>query len=806
MLIKYYKNSEQYNINYTSRNRFLSIPVSPFYQEEQRSIKLGDGAETQIKTSVDNICDYVTIDDTRWFVTSYVYLNGKQVVLNLQRDVIGEFGLSNCFGKIERGYTETFLRNRKELELNQILKKRIPLIPDMDTYGNYTVNTHKKEMWGVIYLTKPADGQVVIPIPEFTYNHVDYPMIDNNSTYITDIASGCDIEFNVIFNVNDINGNYTQNSGYSIKIHFDNAGGNWQLGNSSIDEIVRNGNKCIIMYTLSTIPEFMRKQFCQGIIKFIVDRLTYITYTTDPIVFPKIDNLSFLYQDYNNAIIKDEDKYFRYSTDDTVKDIYGSFSTDDNAWLSFFKEIFVGKSFNFPGFSGGSYDVYDIGIYGGNNRKLVVGNSVVKERITTVSRTEISASEAGVFTIDVNNQNLIDEPYYILVCPLYDVNISGGGIYNISRDKAFNAFNNVIQTLSGENGYLVDAQIYPYCPTLTSVTAEIDGIPFFTVASTSFERNCVVQLLPSSDIKKEYIEREYSIVSPEQSSKFTFNFYDYVNTITDNDGVNYAQLRISIKSALKPFSIIASAVIIPEIDSLMNMTYDSDLRGSQPTSNGFECSLASNAFETYRRQNSNYQQIFNREQETLKKQHQVELKNENVATVMNTLSATVMGSVAGGNMADVGIGNFFGAKAVGAVAGGAAAGLTVGTAMSIQKSENEKLRRYEEDTQRFMFDMNIGTIKNLPNSINRISTVNEIILKDFWFQIEVYECSSAEKSIVDNFINNYSYSIGVFDYVSNYVKNGWFIRSTLVKSGYAVNLHNIASNELKGGIYYYEQV
>ena len=143
-------------------------------------------------------------------------------------------------------------------------------------------------------------------------------------------------------------------------------------------------------------------------------------------------------------------------------------------------------------------------------------------------------------------------------------------------------------------------------------------------------------------------------------------------------------------------------------------------------------------------------------------------------------------------------------KAIGGTAGGAAAGATVGIAMGEQYKHNEDLRIYEEYLQKQKFDFDIGTIKNLPNTINRISTFNEIIMRNFYFAIEVYECSDLEKSLVDTFIEKYGYGIGIFGLYSNFVKNKWFIKGTLVTSPFDTKLHNIASKELMGGIYIYE--
>ena len=118
---------------YATRKRYIDISKFEYYKEEDnRSVRLGNGANTSVKTQIDSLDEprqvtYVTIDDTRWFVTDYIYLNGRQVEFNLQRDVVGEFGLGTSYGKIERGYTDGILKYRKELSLNEVLTKRVPL-------------------------------------------------------------------------------------------------------------------------------------------------------------------------------------------------------------------------------------------------------------------------------------------------------------------------------------------------------------------------------------------------------------------------------------------------------------------------------------------------------------------------------------------------------------------------------------------------------------------------------------------------------------------------------------------------------
>ena len=799
MLVRYYKDKE---LTYTSRKRYKTFNFTPFYEEEQKSILLGDGASTVLKTSKENICDYVEIDETRWFVTSYTYMNGKQVQLNLQRDVIGEFGISGCYGKIERGYTDSILKYRKELGLNQILKNRKKIIPNYNTYGNYSVNNHDNEMWGILYLVKPSGldpntgepypEKVNINIPAFKPKTVDFDFIENGT--IKDLGYSDNIK--IITQIKFKN----SNNQYSVSIVFKGT-------NDSLTSVAWATN--VIATETYDIEydgdvennETARLNAASAIGRLIGNAIIRNKDNSDAVfTFPEIPTITEDYTNYDNVVIEKDNKFYAYTVSNIETYRYGRVGSKSSI-LDFIYSATNNKTVRY---------------YDGNNKEVsftvkarldagdkLIAFSDIKVRSELYQCRELTEFESGNIIIDMS-QNLIDEPYTILAFPLFDVEISGKSNYKIDRTIAFTVFNTVIQYLRGENSYLVDAQIYPYCPMLTNVSSEINGYPFFAINSTSYNHYCSVQLLPYSDIKKEYITRQYSVISPEQSGKFYFNFYDYVNNIEDNNGINYAKLDIIVKTALKPFGIVSSAVLQPTADSLIGITYDSDLRGSQPSGNGFECSLASNAFETYKRQNSNYQQIFALQKDELQLQHEVELTNDITSTVVNTAAATAMGAIAGANMADAGLFNFTGTKTAGATLGASLAGATVGGAMIAQTAMNSDLRDYEKYLQQATFDLQIGTIKNLPNSVNRISSFNEIILKDFWYIIETYECSEFEKEVVDNFIAKYGYGIGVYDSVENYYEEGWFLRSTLVSSKYNVNLHMIAEKELMGGIYLYE--
>lgn len=785
MQVRYYK---QDILSYANRRRYSRSVISTleFSAEEKqyRSIVFGDGAKTQIKTSSKNICNYVTIDNTGWYVTSYTYLNGGQVVLNLQRDVIGENALNGLFGKIERGYTETFLRNKRELSLNQRLINRIPLKqPIIEKRGNCEIQSlnedTSKELWGILYFVKPASetGETKkVTIPAFTPETTDFPFIENGtqSSNWSVTQSNVSIELYVyLFET------YSAPVAYYCRIRFDRVNNSWKLLYTDIDKIEYTSLTNGIKLNVNSLVGLDEKEVIKSYLDIYAQN---IMKENSGFSFPASIAKTTTEKNYAGITIKHNDKFLLYSS---KQNTYNSSGTTNQTQIT--KTLTEQQGTKTLIINGTNHYVSDEVIQKG----YFIAFNNIQYKADTFYYTELTGEQAGDLAIPLNQQ-LVDEPYSILVCPLFDGTIKiGTETFNVSKAKAFSVFNYVIEGLSGENAYLVDAQIYPYCPNIELVSCKFKEIPFCTISSNTYVTS--VRITPSAltDIKKDYIERSYSIVSPEQSGKFTFNFYDYTNDNSENSYIN-----IDIKTSLKPFSIISSAVLRPNAGALIGETYDSDLRGCMPSSNGFECSLASNAFETYRRQNSNYQQIFALQQGELQKSHEVERVNERVQGIANTITQAAMGAIGGASL---------GGK-IGATVGGVAATAAVGAANLMQFNANEELRAYEETLQKQNFDLQIGTVKNLPNTINRISSFNEIVLKDFYYTVEVYECSDREKIIVDTFIEKYGYELGVIDYFYNFYKEKGFIRGSLMQSNLMPVLHNIAAKELAGGIYYYEQI
>lgn len=824
MQVKYYKTNSESDVSlkYASRKRYKLFPEESVIlvgEEEQESVLLGDGAVTSIKTSVKNKCDYVKINETRWFVIETEYLNGGQIRIYLQRDVVGENGVDGFIGKIERGHTETLLRNRKELSLNEVMKRRIPVKPDRFDYGSVSVNTHNNEMWGLLYLLKTTarsvtidglkiEAEDVLSEPQETiYTCED---LDNPDT----VGCGGELYFSVRL----------RGAGQPIAHKYFKATLRWTNNYKTnklecypvIEEISgRVPDQLILIWVNTTrtdvastdiVTSLSRAcfEFCQKVINYINSNSSPNSSLPDTKIGGNyIENTV----DYSNKKFRYNDTYYTYTKEPKSLFRDGVINADSNQ--QFLESTIDRAETYYIQFPNILVDfTYEVTSVGSSCGFYMFDTSFVSWDTTIYRRRTLTPTEANQLNLDTSNINLIDEPYVILAIPLFDCIVTYDNVnYSVSRDDAFNVFNSIIRDTSGENPILVDAQIYPYAPDMSFVNGSVNGIPIMAISSTLSERTCTVNVLPYIDVKKEYIKRNYVIVSPDKSGRFSFNFYDYTNVITPLEGDelhNSKSLKIIVKTAYKPFGIISSAVIIPDNDSLIGIKYETDMRGSSPASNGFQCSLTSNAFETYKRQNSNYQQIFNKQEEELRKNHQVERVNDITAGIVNTLSASMMGAIGGSQLGELGLAKAFGTKAGGAAVGASVAGSVVGGAMIAQNVVNESLRKYEEKLLKERFDLNIGTIKNIPDSLNRVSSFNEIIAQEFYFVIEVYECSPADSKVADTFVKFYGYGLGVFDFLSNYVKNGWFIRSTLISSELEPKMHTIASNELEGGIYLYD--
>ena len=242
----------------------------------------------------------------------------------------------------------------------------------------------------------------------------------------------------------------------------------------------------------------------------------------------------------------------------------------------------------------------------------------------------------------------------------------------------------------------------------------------------------------------------YRIVSGNYSATFEYNPEKFM---TNAEGA-FTGLNVDFTYLpYQPFIRIA-----PKFTGLYGSEFH-DARGLI-LSGDFSLMYLSDAWVNYQTQNKNYQQIFNREIQSMEFQNNIANQQNVWSAAAGTMSGLVTGAVAGS----------FGGI------GGAIAGGVAGAAMSAyggyKDIENTKALQAEAiDYKKDLFGYQLGNIKALPNSIAK-STAYNIINKIFPI-IEFYTCTPEERRIVANKIAWNGMTVMAIGKIRDYIGNTW---------------------------------
>lgn len=308
-----------------------------------------------------------------------------------------------------------------------------------------------------------------------------------------------------------------------------------------------------------------------------------------------------------------------------------------------------------------------------------------------------------------------------------------------------------IATAMGGTGasHLYDIQLLPYCP-ISYVREQ--------------GKNIILDDVPTG-LKYQVVEDANQVIfwATESTGSFniTYNYYVGQNVIRDKiysqtrnfrlcspnyNGVfefnpvkNYGTRYFNVDYTYKPHQPYIH--LNPDFKGMYGRDYN-DARGLI-CGGDFSLPIIDDAWIDYQISNKNFQQIFNRQIESMELQHKVQSELEEFSAITGTLSGALSGAVSGAM-----VGGGYGAAA-GAVVGGAASGW--GGMKDIQL--NQTLRRDALDSAQDMFNYNLGNVKALPDSLTRVSAYNANN-KIFPF-LEVYDCTDAEfKALEDKITYN----------------------------------------------------
>lgn len=171
----------------------------------------------------------------------------------------------------------------------------------------------------------------------------------------------------------------------------------------------------------------------------------------------------------------------------------------------------------------------------------------------------------------------------------------------------------------------------------------------------------------------------------------------------------------------------------------------------------FSLSQINNAWIDYQVQNKNYNNIFARQIQNMEVNRNIQKSQEWAQVIAGTVQGGTTGAMTGAMT-----GNPYAAAGL-AIAGAATS--AVGGALDIMNSE--KLYQENVSLTKDMFGYQLGNIKALPNSLDKVSAYN---IDNLVFPIiEYYTCSDEEKEAVRTKLIYEGFTLGIVDVISKYI-------------------------------------
>lgn len=432
-----------------------------------------------------------------------------------------------------------------------------------------------------------------------------------------------------------------------------------------------------------------------------------------------------------------------------------------------------------------------------------------------ISYEKLNVSESTIsWSIPATSNVLNDAPYRMFLIPYFDGKIN---FYRYNTSYALNQqicdgrYNtktimillaDLIKSL-GSNLY--DIQLLPYCPLpinqVTSTTLgfyakvnkpniDFSGVNINTEATPIF--NCPIFFCGTSSFSKTInyniniedfkISNEcdlYKLVSPNYNGEFVFS-------PAKNGGLD----SFNIYCTYKPFSPYIK--VSPNFKNLYGKDYN-DNRGLI-CSGDFSLPIVNNAWEQYKIQNKNFQQIFDRQIENMEVKNSVAMQEAMFGAVSGAIQSASSGAIAGA---------LSGGGVAGAVAGGVVSGTAgvIGGAMDI--ANLKKLQAETIDYTKDQFGYSLGNIKALPNTLTKISSI-DISNKIFPF-LEYYTCTDEEKNALRDKIKYNGMSVGIIGKIEDYIySNPTYIKGKIIRlENLDIDYHeaNVIAEEIYKGVF-----
>ena len=247
----------------------------------------------------------------------------------------------------------------------------------------------------------------------------------------------------------------------------------------------------------------------------------------------------------------------------------------------------------------------------------------------------------------------------------------------------------------------------------------------------------------TDSVKVESQCNKYRLVSPNYQGMFEFNVAKNGGTVS----------HFMADCTYKPYTPYIK--VTPAFSYMYGTDYG-DNRGLL-CGGDFSLSRFTSAWESYQLNNKNYQNIFNREIQSLDLEQTLTMRTQIVGASVGTIT----GGVAGATTGAMASGSWIGAI-VGGVVGtaGSALGGAIDTDMLARRQRDEKSLAIDK------FNYQLGNIKALPYTLTKVGAFD--INSKIWPFLEFYTCTAEEKQALENKILYESMTVMRIDYFGTY--------------------------------------
>lgn len=429
--------------------------------------------------------------------------------------------------------------------------------------------------------------------------------------------------------------------------------------------------------------------------------------------------------------------------------------------------------------------------------------------------------KTGEYTLSIHQgrDKLIDAPYRMFCLPykpnekIIYKNTSDGTIIQDS-DIGLKMATALSKAYSGAN-QIYDIQILPYCPMpLDIFKKDSQGtyIDFNNVESSMYDVITYKERIDSTPINAGFVfyptHSSFTVDIP--FNKFVLsniklsNETDIMRLVSPNYNGQF-EFKPSKNIGISGFNADCTYLpyqpyihVNPNFSGLYGIDFN-DTRGLICCGD-FSIAQINDAWSTYQIQNKNYENIFNREIQSLELKYKYERTTDIVSGMTGILQGGISGGMAG---ASGGVAGIIAGAAIGT------ASSTVGFGMDYQIKE--ALRNDALDYKNDMFGYHLGNIQALPQSISKTTAFT---YNNKYFPIlEYYTCTEKEKEAVANKIAYNSMTVMTIGKLKDYINNKWsyknieskgYIKGSIIRmENFTDDFHilNTISEEIYKGVY-----